>query len=78
MRLFLSFISRPVSYTHLDAYKRQAKEREHLLQGLLIAQDNIDEVIHIIRTSYDNAKENLMQRFGLDEVQAQALSLIHI
>ena len=52
---------------------RKAKEREHLLQGLLIAQDNIDEVIHIIRTSYDNAKENLMQRFGLDEVQAQAI-----
>ena len=43
------------------------------MQGLLIAQDNIDEVIHIIRTSYDNAKENLMQRFGLDEVQAQAI-----
>ena len=52
---------------------RKAKEREHLLQGLLIAQDNIDEVIRIIRTSYDNAKENLMQRFGLDEVQAQAI-----
>ena len=52
---------------------RKAKEREHLLQGLLIAQDNIDEVIHIIRTSYDNAKENLMQRFGLDEIQAQAI-----
>ena len=57
--------------THFDL--RKAKEREHLLQGLLIAQDNIDEVIHIIRTSYDNAKENLMQRFGLDEVQAQAI-----
>ena len=52
---------------------RKAKEREHLLQGLLIAQDNIDEVIHIIRSSYDNAKENLMTRFGLDEVQAQAI-----
>ena len=52
---------------------RKAKEREHLLQGLLIAQDNIDEVIHIIRSSYDNAKENLMRRFGLDEVQAQAI-----
>ena len=52
---------------------KKAREREHLLQGLLIAQDNIDEVIHIIRTSYDNAKENLMARFGLSEVQAQAI-----
>ena len=50
---------------------RKAQERAHLLEGLLIAQDNIDEVIRIIRTSYDNAKENLMQRFGLDDVQAQ-------
>ena len=48
-------------------------ERAHLLEGLLIAQDNIDEVIHIIRTSYDNAKENLMNRFQLDEIQAQAI-----
>lgn len=53
--------------------KRKAEERAHLLKGLLIAQDNIDEVIHIIRTSYDNAKERLMERFGLDEVQAQAI-----
>ncbi len=52
---------------------RKALERAHLLEGLLIAQDNIDEVIRIIRTSYDNAKENLMQRFGLDDVQAQAI-----
>ena len=52
---------------------RKARERAHLLEGLLIAQDNIDEVIHIIRTSYDNAKENLMARFGLDVVQAQAI-----
>ena len=52
---------------------KKALERAHLLEGLLIAQDNIDEVIRIIRTSYDNAKENLMQRFGLDEVQAQAI-----
>ena len=52
---------------------RKARERAHLLEGLLIAQDNIDEVIHIIRTSYDNAKENLMARFGLDDVQAQAI-----
>ncbi len=52
---------------------RKAQERAHLLEGLLIAQDNIDEVIRIIRTSYDNAKENLMQRFGLDDVQAQAI-----
>ena len=52
---------------------KKALERAHLLEGLLIAQDNIDEVIHIIRTSYDNAKENLMVRFGLDEIQAQAI-----
>ena len=52
---------------------RKARERAHLLEGLLIAQNNIDEVIHIIRTSYDNAKENLMARFGLDDVQAQAI-----
>ena len=53
--------------------KRKAEERAHLLEGLLIAQDNIDEVIQIIRSSYDNARENLMNRFDLDEVQAQAI-----
>ncbi len=53
--------------------KKKAEARAHLLEGLLIAQDNIDEVIHIIRTSYDNAKERLMERFGLDDVQAQAI-----
>ena len=53
--------------------KRKAEERAHLLEGLLIAQDNIDEVIQIIRASYDNARENLMNRFDLDEVQAQAI-----
>ena len=52
---------------------RKALEREHLLRGLLIAQDNIDEVIRIIRQSYDDAKENLMARFSLDDVQAQAI-----
>ena len=52
---------------------RKAEERAHLLEGLLIAQDNIDEVIHIIRSSYDNAKQNLMERFSLSEVQAQAI-----
>lgn len=52
---------------------RKAEERAHLLEGLLIAQDNIDEVIRIIRASYDDAKENLMKRFGLDDVQAQAI-----
>ena len=52
---------------------RKAQERAHLLEGLLMAQDNIDEVIKIIRSSYDNAKENLMARFGLDDVQAQAI-----
>ena len=53
--------------------RRKAQERAHLLQGLLIAQDNIDEVIHIIRTSYDDARDRLCQRFGLDDVQAQAI-----
>ncbi len=53
--------------------KRKAEERAHLLKGLLIAQANIDEVIKIIRESYDNAKENLMERFGLDDIQAQAI-----
>lgn len=53
--------------------RRKAEERAHLLKGLLIAQDNIDEVIRIIRSRYDDAKEKLMERFGLDEVQAQAI-----
>ena len=52
---------------------KKALERAHLLEGLLIAEENIDEVIRIIRESYDNAKENLMQRFNLSEVQAQAI-----
>ena len=52
---------------------RKAKERAHLLEGLLIAQDNIDEVIRIIRSAYDDAKIRLMERFGLDDVQAQAI-----
>ena len=52
---------------------KKAQERSHLLQGLLIAQDNIDEVIRIIRQSYDDAKEKLMERFGLSDVQAQAI-----
>lgn len=53
--------------------RKKAQERAHLLKGLLIAQDHIDEVIHIIRTSYDDAKAKLMERFGLDEIQAQAI-----
>ncbi len=52
---------------------RKARERAHLLEGLLIAQDNIDEVIAIIRSAYDDAKQKLMERFGLDDVQAQAI-----
>ena len=52
---------------------RKARERAHLLEGLLIAQDNIDEVIKIIRSAYDDAKERLCERFGLDDVQAQAI-----
>ena len=53
--------------------KKKAEARAHLLEGLIIAQDNIDEVIRIIRSSYDDAKENLMARFGLDDIQAQAI-----
>ena len=52
---------------------RKAEERAHLLQGLIIAQENIDEVIRIIRSAYDDAKEKLMERFGLSEIQAQAI-----
>ena len=52
---------------------RKAEERAHILEGLLIAQDNIDEVIHIIRAAYDDAKERLMSRFGLSDVQAQCI-----
>ena len=52
---------------------KKARERAHLLEGLLIAQNNIDEVIKIIRNSYDNAKQNLMERFGLSDIQAQAI-----
>ena len=52
---------------------KKAEERAHLLEGLLIAQDNIDEVIQIIRSSYDNAKQRLMERFNLTDVQAQAI-----
>ena len=52
---------------------RKSRERAHLLEGLLIAQDNIDEVIRIIRSSYDDAKQNLMARFNLDDIQAQAI-----
>ena len=52
---------------------KKAQDRAHILEGLAIACDNIDEVIHIIRNSYDNAKENLMDRFGISEIQAQAI-----
>ena len=52
---------------------KKALERAHLLEGLLIAEEHIDEVIKIIRESYDDAKENLMARFSLSEVQAQAI-----
>lgn len=52
---------------------KKALERAHLLEGLLIAEENIDKVIRIIRESYDDAKENLMQRFSLSDVQAQAI-----
>ena len=51
----------------------KAEARAHILEGLKIALDNIDEVINIIRSSYDDAKERLMERFGLSEIQAQAI-----
>lgn len=51
----------------------KALARAHILEGLKIALDNIDEVINIIRSSYDDAKEKLMERFGLSEIQAQAI-----
>ena len=62
-----------VIYRRTQYDLKKAQERAHLLQGLLIAQDNIDEVIKIIRSRYDDAKEALMDRFGLDDVQAQAI-----
>jgi len=52
---------------------KKAKERAHVLEGLLIAVDNIDEVIKIIRSSYDDAKERLIERFKLSDIQAQAI-----
>ena len=52
---------------------RKAEERAHIVQGLLIAQDNIDEVIRIIRSAYDDAKEKLMERFELSDIQAQTI-----
>ena len=51
----------------------KALARAHILEGLKIALDNIDEVIEIIRNSYDDAKERLMERFGLSDIQAQAI-----
>jgi len=62
-----------VIYRRTQYDLKKAQERAHLLQGLLIAQDNIDEVIKIIRSAYDDAKERLMDRFGLSDVQAQAI-----
>ncbi|MEG1242443.1 MAG: DNA gyrase subunit A [Oscillospiraceae bacterium] len=53
--------------------RRKAQERAHLLEGMRIACDNIDEVIKIIRSSYNDAKERLMERFGLSEIQTQAI-----
>jgi len=62
-----------VRRTHYD--KRKAEERLHIVQGLLIAQDNIDEIVHIIRSSKnpDEAKQRMMERFALDEIQAAAI-----
>lgn len=57
--------------TKFDLAKAEA--RAHILEGLIIALDNIDEVIKVIRSSYNDAKEKLMVRFGLSEIQAQAI-----
>ncbi len=57
--------------TKFDLEKAEA--RAHILEGLKIALDNIDEVIEIIRNSYDDAKERLMKRFGLSDIQAQSI-----
>ncbi|MFV0516762.1 MAG: DNA gyrase subunit A [Aminipila sp.] len=53
--------------------KKKAEARAHILEGLRIALDNIDEIIKIIRASYSDAREKLMERFGLSEIQAQAI-----
>lgn len=53
--------------------KKKAEARAHILEGYLIALDNIDEIIRIIRNSYNDAKEKLMERFELSEIQAQAI-----
>ncbi len=53
--------------------RKKALDRAHILEGLRIAVDNIDEIIKIIRTSYDNARERIMERFSLSEIQAQAI-----
>ena len=53
--------------------KKKAEARAHILEGYLIALDNIDEIIKIIRSSYDDAQEKLMERFGLSEIQAKAI-----
>ena len=53
--------------------KKKAEARAHILEGYLIALDNIDEIIKIIRSSYNDAKEKLMERFTLSEIQAQAI-----
>lgn len=52
---------------------KRARDRAHILEGMRIAIDNIDEVIHVIRTSYSDAKARLMERFALSDVQAQAI-----
>ncbi len=69
---YLAF-QREIIVRRTEYDRRKAMERAHLLQGLIIAQDNIDEVIKIIRESYDDAKERLMSRFELDDIQAQAI-----
>ena len=53
--------------------KKKAEARAHILEGYLIALDNIDEIIKIIRSSYDDAQEKLMERFGLSEIQSKAI-----
>lgn len=72
LREYLKFQKEVVTRrTKFDLAKAEA--RAHILEGLRIALDNIDEIIKIIRAAYDNAKEQLMKRFGLSDIQAQAI-----
>ena len=69
---YLDF-QKEIIYRRTEYDLRKARERAHILRGLLTALDHIDEVIKIIRESYDDAQERLMERFNLDEIQSRAI-----